>query len=382
MDFFSTLYWADIAGRYTMGKSIYPPLNYIFLKLVRMVFIGGVTFSDTFALRASGFSVVLFVLFSYLIVPILILRNNLWSRFSVAEKTLLYFSIILSTPMLFALERGNLILYTLFILPFVLSHSGLVRAVSIAVLVNLKPYFALLIFYYLIRRDWKQFWKCTLITGLLFLISGVLLDQGFINLFFNIFDWTQKSSILSVKEVMAMPSSISAFSYVLNSEAIQQTKYGYFFNLHAIAKLILAINWIVIFWLWAALYNKNRLLSEVQILAVLLVTISNFGIWIGGYSLIYYIPLLPVFLTMKLRNVYLVILILLFAPLEYIPLARETIGEQYSYLTNSIVDVHWILGIGSVLNPMLNFLLMATLLFEITQLPWQKHETGRDRLTG
>jgi large-conductance mechanosensitive channel len=52
-----------------------------------------------------------------------------------------------------------------------------------------------------------------------------------------------------------------------------------------------------------------------------------------------------------------------------IPLAKETLGEQYSYLTNAIVEVHWTLGMGSVLKPILNFILLATLLYEITQLP-------------
>lgn len=372
MDFFQPLYWSDNDGRYTVWTSVYPPLNFIFLKLVKLTFLGSANFPDSFELRASAFPVVLFILLSYLLAPIIVLRTKLWNSFTGTEKTLLYFIIILSTPMLFALERGNLIIYALIFLPFVLSSAGLFRVLCIAVLINLKPYLALLFFFFLIRRNWKDFWLCTLLSGMLFAIPGILLDHHFLLFFSNLFSFSQNDAILSVKEIMAMPSSISAFSYVLNYEAIQHTtKYSHFFNLHAIANLISSIKWFVLAWLFVALYNNHNQLSDTQIFAILLVVITNLGIWVGGYSLIFYITLLPVFLTMRLRNVYCVILALLFAPLDFIPLAKETTGEQYSYLTNAIVDVHWTLGMGSVLRPILNFILMVTLLYEISQFTQQ-----------
>lgn len=372
MDFFNPLYWSDNDGRYTVWESVYPPLNFVFLKLVKLSFLGNANFPDSFALRASAFPVVLFILFSYLLAPIIVLKTKLWNNFTGAEKILLYFIIILSTPMLFALERGNLIIYTLIFLAFLLSSAGLFRAFCIAVLINLKPYLALLLVYYLIRCNWKEFWLCTLLSGMLFAIIGILLDHYFLLFFSNLLNFSQNDAILSVKEIMAMPSSLSAFSYVFNHEAIQQaTKYSYFFNLHAIANAISSIKWFVITWIFVALYNNKNRLSDAQIFAILLVVITNFGIWVGGYSLIFYITLLPVFLTMRLRNVYCAILVLLFVPLDFIPLAKETTREQHSYLVNAIVEVQWTLGMGSVLKPILNFVLMVTLLYEINQLTQQ-----------
>lgn len=371
MDFFSPLYWSDNDGVYTVWRSIYPPMVFIFLKLVKLTFLGNSIFSDAMALRASAFPVVFFILFSYLLAPIIVLKTKLWNNFTGAEKALLYLIMILSTPMLFTLERGNLIIYTLFFLAFVLSSAGLFRALCIAVLINLKPYLALLLFYYLIRRSWKDFWLCTLLSGMLFVVTGILLDQHFLLLFSNLLSFSEITS-LSLKEIMAMPSSISAFSYVFNHEAITHaTKFSYLLNLHAIANVISAIKWIVISWIFVALYNYQNRLSDTQIFAILLVVISNLGIWVGGWTFIFYITLLPVFLTMRLRNVYCFILVLLFAPLDFIPLSKQTIGEQYSYLTNSIVEVHWTLGFGSVLKPILNFILMVTLLYEISQLKRQ-----------
>ncbi len=369
MDLFRPLFWSDNGGVYTVWESFYPPLNFIFLKLIKQIFLGNTIFSNSVALRASAFSVVLFFLSSYLITPLLVLRTKLWNSFTGAEKTLLYFIIILSTPMLFALERGNLIIYTLVFIALMLSSEGLYRVFCIAVLINLKPYFALLIFFYLVRRKWKYFWLATLLSSILFVFTGILFDSHFLLIFSNMFHFSQIGATLSLKEVMAMPSSISAFSYVFNHEAIKHaTKYSYFFNLHAIANVILAINWFVLAWIFVVLYSKNKPLSDTQIFAILLVAITNLGAWVGGWSLIFYITLLPIFLTMKFKNAYLAILILLFAPLDLIPLARQTIGEQYSYLTNSIVEVHWTLGMGSVLRPILNFTLLTTMLYEISQL--------------
>jgi hypothetical protein len=165
---------------------------------------------------------------------------------------------------------------------------------------------------------------------------------------------------------------MAAYSYVFNNEIIQHTKYGYFFNLHALANLIYAINWFVLAWVLVAVYHKQERLSDAQVFAILLVVVSNLGVWVGGWSLIFYVTLLPVFLAMRFRNIYFLILALLFLPLDFIPVVKVTIGEQYSYLTDSIVVVHWTLGMGSVLKPILNFILMITLLYEISQLKHQR----------
>lgn len=366
MDFFHPLYWSDNDGRYTVWQSVYPPLNFVFLKSVWMVFLGSADFSDPFALRASAFPVVLFILLSYLLVPIFVLRSGLWSSFTGTEKRWLYFIGILSTPMLFALERGNLIIFTLFFLPFVLSGAGLARAFCIAVLINLKPYLALLLLYYLLRRNWKDFGLCVLLSGVLFVTTGILFDHHFWLFFGNLFGFSQNDAVIALKAILAVPSSISAFSYAFNDEAVQQaSKYSYFFNLHAIANLISLIKWCGIAWVLVSLYKNQNRLSDIQIFAILLVVITNLGVWVGGYSLIFYIALLPVLLGMRFKNIYIAIMVLLFAPLEIIPLSKETLGEQYSYLTNAIVDVQWTLGLGSVLKPILNFILMLTLLHEI-----------------
>lgn len=371
MDFYNPLYWSDNDGRYTLWGSIYPPLNFLFLQLYKFLFIENIGSGDSFSLRdASIFATIIFLVFSYLAVPLFSLRSKLWINFSTKEKVLLYFIFILSTPMLFTLERGNLIIFTLVFLALALGKNGLFRIVCFSILINLKPYFALLLLFYIIKRDWRNFWLSILFSLLLFVITGILLDSHFLLLFSNLLNFAQSSSIFSVKEMLSLPSSISAISYLLNFEAVQRaTKYSYYFNLHAVAIFISIVKWIFITWILIALIKKFNTLSDTQILAVLVVVITNFGTWVGGYSIIFYFLLLPVFLTFELRNYYIFILLFLYLPLDFIPLYKETIGEQHSYITNSIVVVHWTLGLGSILKPFLNFALMLTLLFEISTCP-------------
>ena len=54
MDFFHTMYWADEPGRYTDWGSVYPPLNFLFLKGARWLLFGQVHESDAFTLRDSA----------------------------------------------------------------------------------------------------------------------------------------------------------------------------------------------------------------------------------------------------------------------------------------------------------------------------------------
>lgn len=366
MDLYHALFWANNSARYTEWKSVYPPLNFIFLKLVNFIFLGNASASNGFDLRDAAHPVTVFFLCTYLAIPAFVLKSKLWSQFTSIEKIIFYFIIILSTPMLFVLERGNLIIFSLAFLALILNSDGLIRAFWLALLINLKPYFAVLLLYYLVRHDWRGFWKCTLISTLLFATTGLLLDEHFLYFFINLFSFSQSTPPFSTKTALALSSSISVFSYVLNEEAIKQSsKYSQHLNLHVIGSLIDFIKWLVLTWTVAELFKNQNRLSDNQIIAVLLVIISNFGIWVGGYSLIFYVAILPVFLGMKSSSVYMLILNIMILPIDFIPLAKSISGEQFSYLTNSTVDVYWTLGLGNIFKPVLNFILLAVLLQEI-----------------
>jgi hypothetical protein len=367
MDLFHTMWWASNDGRYTEWGSVYPPLNFILLNIIKWISLGGASFSDSFALRDAGYSIKVIFIYLYLLTPIIVLKTNSWESFSVGQKALIYLVVILSTPMLFALERGNLVIFTLIFLALTLSSSGLRRSVSIAILINLKPYFALLLIYYVIKRRWNDLLSCTLISGGLYLIAGLMLDINFLLFIENTIHFSKNEALFSLREVMSMPSSISSFSYVLSSDALKVSPRFHILNAATLATIIEVTKWLIIVAMLLALIYAHKHLSDNQIIAALVVTITNLGIWVGGYSLIFYIALIPIFQTMKLRSIYYGILLLIFMPLDFFTLLdrSELFSAQYSYLSDSWVQVEWTLGAGSIFKPVLNLLLLTVLLYEV-----------------
>lgn len=100
------------------------------------------------------------------------------------------------------------------------------------------------------------------------------------------------------------------------------------------------------------------------ILALGVVIISNLGTWVGGYSVILYIPLVPILLRMNRAYLYLVALVVLFLPLDAVGLVAQNIGTRYSYVSDTVVTVNWTLGLGAVLRPSINLALLVALSYE------------------
>lgn len=362
MDLFNPLHWAYDDGRYTEWGSVYPPLSFFILRVVNFVFTGGGYGTPKFMRDNSPFVIVGFCLI-YLAVPAILLKTRHWQDFHKNKKLLIYFAIILSTPMLFALERGNMIVLTPILLALALSRIGITRCIFIAILINIKAYFALLMIYYIARRNWKGFAIASALSGLVFVISGLALDNHFFVFFRNILNFSHEDGVFSLREVMALPSSISAFSYVLKNPAGALLASGHLNSamIEIIIYIIETTKWFVLAISLATLVMRSLVIRDTEIFSLLVVAITNLGIWVGGYTIILYIVLIPVFIKMRAKWLYISLLALMAMPLDMIPLMGELIGVQYSYLFDSYTGVQWTLGLGSVIRPVLNILLLLIL---------------------
>jgi hypothetical protein len=365
MDFFNFLYWAYDDGRYTNWSSVYPPLGFVILRVFNFVF-AGAGYGDPELMRDNSQFVIAGVCLIYLAVPAIILKLKYWQSFSVIEKILTYLTILLSTPMLFTLERGNFILLSPILLAFALSKVGVARCLSIALLINLKPYFALLMIYYITRKNLKGFVTCCIMTGLIFSISGLVLDDRFLFFFKNLFNFAQEAELFSLREVMALPSSISAFSYVLKHPDGALFASGFLgtASISIIAFLVEAVKWSVLTISLVVVFMRSRLMRDAEVLALLVVIISNLGIWVGGYTYILYIVLIPVIIKMSKKWFYIGLISIIALPLDIVPLLGNFIGEQHSYLTDSSANIYWTLGLGSVIRPIVNLILLVYLSVE------------------
>jgi hypothetical protein len=299
------------------------------------------------------------------LVPAFVVTRDYWKPFSKVEKLLIYLIYIGSTPLLFSLERGNLVIFALLTLPFVFNGSKNMRAIAIGILVNLKPYFAILYIAYALKGQWRSLNISLLVGALFFLSSGLILDREYYLLFENLLGFSQSQNLFSPREVLSMPSSVSAFSYVLALPTFAGSSFSELINQpKLVASLINSLKWAVLMFAVVTLIKVRSILPDQWIFVVLLVLITNLGVSVGGYTLIFYLVLFPIFCEMRFRYFYYVVLTLFVLPLDLISLKHDVLGPQTVYLTQETTIVEWSLGLGSLIRPVLNFLLVIALSLE------------------
>ena len=176
MDLYSTAYWSHTAGAYTVWHSIYPPLSFAFLKLVSLdrCYGGGAILGRSCdwpplaALGAFFLANAMLVFFSLRAVD----ARTAWPR------TL---AIAFSLPMLYAFERGNLLIpcFTCFVLAFgdlLLSRGG--RWLAMALAMNFKPYLVFSVLPFVGRRVWGGLIVCGVLFVAVYGLTFVVAESG------------------------------------------------------------------------------------------------------------------------------------------------------------------------------------------------------------
>jgi hypothetical protein len=368
MDLFNPMYWADEPGRYTDWGSVYPPLNFLFLKCVRWLLVGQVHESDAFTLRDSAKPLIPYIVAAFAASALFVFRHDLWRGYTGAQKILLFFLFLLSPPMLFSIERGNLIIFALGFLALALAKPGWTRTFAIGMLINIKPYFALYLVAFAISQRPKELISCTMMAGAIFLISGILLDEHFMEFVQNLFQFTQDQNLFSPRELLALPSSVSAFTQVLRIYLFSggsPTLAG--ISIGLIITSAESIKWLAILATLLSLGLGGRRIPIEITLAATTIAITNLGVWVGGYSFILYVCLIPILYRLTYRKTYLACLFLIFMPIDVITLFSESLGNRYSYLSDATVSVNFQLSVGAFLRPVVNFGLLLTMSLDIFQ---------------
>jgi hypothetical protein len=367
MDLFNPMAHAIHDDAYTVYQSVYPPLNFIFLKIFHSLFNGSETNNATL-LRDTSRGMVFGWVFLYLLIPYLVIRTDNWRIFKRDEKLLIYLVVVLSFPMLFTLERGNLILLSLIPLACVFSTQIWVRLISIAVLVNLKPYFILLFLSYLTQRKWKEMGYATLVAGIIFLVSGLIYDSShFILMMRNLINFGGATNPLSIIEVVNFSSSISMFSFVASKKLIPISLLEQHPNvLYIILRLPEILKWTSIAFALSILYKKYRSIDMPETMVLLLVMISNIGVSVGGYTFITYIVAIPTLMHMQFKRIYISFLIFISLPFLCINLFEQEKMKAFffSYFSNEFVYPAFMIDITALLRPILNIMFLWMLSYE------------------
>lgn len=361
-DFFNLIYATNNHIVYTEYKSIYPALVFVLVKCSCFIFneCQGVA-QDI--IRDNSKKLIITLLLTSFFIPFFVTQTSSWSSFSKKSRLLFSIFIVSSVPYLFTVERGNtIILAPLMIAILLILRIEVFKIILLALIANIKPYLMILSWKYLSNP--KELFLYGLTVVIIFILLGVVFDSNNYYLIFkNIFAFTSGSTEVSVRGLFDLASSISVFNVAIGK--LNSDSKFYFeginlipilFNMLRIATATLFISFIFIRRQYVT-YNEAILLS--------IIFITNIAYQIGGYSIILYYPLVPIFCQMRYSQYYLMLIFLIFLPIDSIRILTQHVGLQHSFISSSDVYVDWSLTLGTIVRPFLNFLLQLSATFEI-----------------
>jgi hypothetical protein len=353
MDFYNPLYWTGDEGVYSVWKSVYPPLNFIILSLYKIFFVvDNPDYRDSNELRSIIDWQIPYIVLVYIFLIILTIKKSFTAILDRKQIIIISLAVILSPPCLFALERGNLIFFSIYIFSlYIWGNNNLIRIISYSILVNIKPYFLIIYFLQLIRvkniTSNKDFLILSpLISIAIFLITGIVLNVEYYLIFENLLGFAA-GTVISIQEIFAFPTSIIAFSSING-----------LFQSFQVPNIILFIpKAIVLYYLILIIfqfYNKN--LKDDYFYIFIILFLTNYSTSAGGYSCLYYLPIFPL---LYLNKEYVILLILAFSFFvgiwDVIPLFSLGSWSFDAYLSGKLLPVNVDFSLGSIVRPFANF---------------------------
>ncbi|QNO28182.1 DUF2029 domain-containing protein [Sphingopyxis sp. OPL5] len=176
MDWFNTAYWANNPGIYNVWRSIYPPLSFVFLDATSLP---GCYLHNSFTARDCDWlgrgTIYIFYVIDVVLAWVCFRRLD---RRTAPTRTI---AIALGLPMLFTIERGNLILVAFAF--FMIAHGPVTsskpwRWFAAAVTINFKPYLVLPMLAHAVKRDWRTLEVAGIATIALYLVTLALVGSG------------------------------------------------------------------------------------------------------------------------------------------------------------------------------------------------------------
>jgi hypothetical protein len=177
MDWFNTAFWANDGGAYDTWQTIYPPLSFSILKMlsIQSCYVGNEGMTARDCDWPGLFSIGAIFTLNCVLAFVGLRRIDpatVWPR---------WFALCFGLPMLYALERGNILLlaFTFVLLAFTpILRSARLRWLALAMAINLKVYLLALLFPQLLKRRWRWFEGGLLFTLLVYLASYAHIGDG------------------------------------------------------------------------------------------------------------------------------------------------------------------------------------------------------------
>lgn len=197
-DWFNTAYWARDPGTYDLWNTIYPPLSFVFMRLVGLDYCYATRrpfdFSAGLAARDCDWLglVMIYAIFIINIVLIWLTFRKIDRRTAIPRTI----CVGLGLPMVDGVERGNLVLisFTFLLLAYApLVKSARLRWVAIGLAVNFKVYLIATIFPLLLKRRWRWAESALISVVVVYIASYAILGRGTpVEIFNNIREFSSK----------------------------------------------------------------------------------------------------------------------------------------------------------------------------------------------
>lgn len=367
MDLMHPLFWSTDPGRYTEWQSIYPPLVFVILKVLKEIAFPVKDFSDAFEMRGESLGIIICYLSLAITSLLALFFSNLYKNLSSFEKLVWSIFVILSPPILFTLERGNILIFCPFILAIALiTTSCWTQAITLAILINIKPYFVFLLLGFLIKKDIIGFMRGNVVAALMFITSGFYLDANFDSFLYSLFQFSSSTTNFDPSAILAMDSSLSIFSYIIRWMEVNQLDLIFDIAPYATISLVLKfINLAAIIGVIIGAFLSKKYFTFPQILSILCIVTTNFSYAFGGYTLILYVAIAPIIYFLKYGFQMVFICCVLFLPLDVIVLVDYGVSMRQLYYTGNYAEVSNQILLGAVLRPILNFSLLIFIMLEV-----------------
>lgn len=338
MDFHHIQYWTYDVGRYTDWGSIYTPFSFFLVSIFTSYFPG-----DAFHLRehsAAPLSIFLLVAISFI--------AYFQSKFtSIQNKYIWIFASLFSVPFLFAIERGNLLIYALlFLLVSALNYKkNFVFSFFLAMAISLKIYLVALLFIPLLNFHFSKITLTLILVLVVNIMSANILGEASWLLFLdNIFEFSS--------DPKHYEWSYFSYSYqnILLAFAALSPQYE---DIGFLANALMLLVVLMLFFLVSIKYlhlsvsakNTERDTLQVLLLMLIMIVVKNSG----GYTYILLFAFLP---TIIFNRFSFYVFLLLILPAEIVLMELDTILVE-SYISKDQVDIGRDVTLGMITRPLL-----------------------------
>ena len=192
-----------------------------------------------------------------------------------------------------------------------------------------------------------------LYSATIYIFTSIYLGSGFFAFIKNLFIFDK--SIFSLRELMALPSTISAHIIFLSSAELPFLTSNLLGKYFVICLYYFGYAFLIMVFLYTVFRFRN-VLNHKDYTCLFIFALTNFFYQVGGYSIIFYFVFIPY--IYKNYRFLLYFLVPLFLPLDIFPVYSDLLPLYYSYLYGDFTEVYYTLGLGSLLRPILNYLLL------------------------